>query len=389
MKIKIFLVALALFLAFALAACSAGGDNNAPTSLPSSEETVTPLPESDLVPKAEEESAGLVAEFTDIISDLAVHFLDVGQGDSIFIQLPNGQIMLIDGGNSGDEGKIISYMDSNSVTSIDYLVVTHPHADHIGGLPSIINSMDIGELYMPRISHNTQTFERLLTAIENNGLEINTAKAGESVIYLPDLQVDIVAPVKDSYNELNDFSAIIKIVYGNTSFLFMGDAEAAAEGQIAADVSADVLKVGHHGSSASTTQDFLNKVAPTYAVISVGSGNTYGHPADQTLSRLNDANVKVYRTDLQGTIVFTSDGNKITVNTDPTPYQAPPQVPTTSPTVTSEPDNDSVMVWLSATGSKYHSKNNCGNMNPDKARQVTLEEAKRSYEPCKKCNPPK
>jgi competence protein ComEC len=335
-----------------------------------------------------------------------VHFLDVGQADSILIQLPNGQVMLIDGGNNGDGNNIMNYMRSRNISTIDYLIATHPHADHIGGLPAIINGTNIGEIYMPRVSHTTQTFERLLTAIENKGLQINTARAGVNILSIPDLQIDIIAPVRDNYSNLNDHSAVIKIVYGNTSFLFMGDAEALSEGHITTDVSADVLKVGHHGSRTSTTQTFLNKVSPTFAVISVGSGNSYGHPTDEVLNRLNNANVKIYRTDLQGTIVFTSDGNTITVNTEPTLYQAPTPTasPTTAPTSTPEPSPTatatptptptpepapSVMVWLAASGERYHRINNCGRMNPDRATQVTLENAKsRGFTACANCRPP-
>jgi len=251
----------------------------------------------------------------DFTRDLTVHFIDVGQADSILIQLPNGQTMLIDGGESRDANNIMSYMRSKGVTTIDYLVATHPHADHIGGLPTIIDAMDIRSIYMPRVSHTTQTFERLLTSIQNKGLQIDTARAGVSILSSPGLQIDIVAPIRDNYSDLNDHSAVIKITYGSTSFLFTGDAESHSEGHITADVStdvsADVLKVSHHGSRTSTTDAFLRRVAPTYAVISVGSGNTYGHPTDEVLARLDSAGVSVFRTDLQGTIVFTSDGENI------------------------------------------------------------------------------
>jgi len=341
-------------------------------------------------------------------SDLIVNFLDVGQADSILIQLPNNRVMLIDGGNSNDANTILSYMGSLNITTIDYLVATHPHADHIGGLSSIINNMNIGEIYMPRISHTSQTFAKLLDAIENKGLGINEAKAGVNILSVFDLHIDIIAPVRDDYSDLNDWSAAIKIIYKNNSFLFMGDTEALSESHITSDVSADVLKVGHHGAHTSTSQSFLNKVSPMYAVISVGK-NSYGHPTDVILNRLNVAGVKVYRTDLQGTIIFTSNGNIITVNTEPTPYQpvpattqAPTQPPTPAPTappiITTAPattqeitealTSASVMVWLSATGSKYHRINNCGNMNPSKARQVTLEEAKKNYTACANCKPP-
>jgi len=396
---RAFIVFLVIALIFAFASCSGSEESieaAPPPASPPQEETLPRAAEETPLPEIEP----ILAEEV-ILPDLVVHVLDVGQADSILIQLPNRQAMLIDGGNDGDESAITNYMGSLNITAIDYLVATHPHADHIGGLPAIIDSMDIGEIYMPRISHNTRTFERLLNSIDNKGLQINTAKAGLSILSESDLRIDVIAPVKDTYNDINEYSAVVKIIYGDTAFLFMGDAGTSSEGQIIADVSADVLKVGHHGSRSSTSQAFLTKVAPIYAVISAGMDNSYGHPTDEILSRLNDANVGVYRTDLQGTVVFTSDGSKVTANKEPSPYKAPTPLPAPepvpaaapSPTAKQEaanqgPGNDVVMVWLSATGSKYHRINNCGSMNPDKATQVPLELAKNSYEPCGKCNPP-
>jgi len=247
----------------------------------------------------------------DISQSLKVHFIDVGQGDSIFIQLPNGHNMLIDGGTTGSG--IVSYLQAHDTTVVDYLVITHPHLDHIGGLPLIIDTFDVKKIYMSYVTNNTRAFINLLESIENNGLEIDEAKAGVSILSDFGVEAVFVAPVR-SYNNINDNCAVVKLTYSNTSFLFMGDAESASEEDITADVSADVLKVGHHGSRTSTTASFLSKVSPTYAVISVGSGNTYGHPTDDVLSRLDNAGVEVFRTDLQGTIVFTSDGTDITVN---------------------------------------------------------------------------
>ena len=274
---------------------------------------------------------------------------------------------------------------------------------------------------MPRVSHTTQTFERLLTAIQNKGLQINTATAGVNILSVPGLQIDIVAPVRDDYRNLNDHSAVIRLVYGTTSFLFTGDAEAISESHITANIASDVLKVGHHGSHTSTSAAFFERVFPFHAVISVGSNNSYGHPSDVVLSRLNNSGVNILRTDLHGTIVFTSDGTDITYRTQRTPQQPrePPQVAAPVHTPPSNPPpwmqgggasglqnqqprstgggasniqspaSSGVMVWLSATGNRYHSINNCGNMNPDRARQITLEEARGRYQPCSICNPPR
>ena len=398
---------------------------NDDTQTPSQIANITPTPISPTPP-----DDGGFSDLSLIFTDLVVHFLDVGQADSILVQLPNGQVMLIDGGNTSDADSIINYLHLHDIKLIDYLIATHPHADHIGGLPKIIETFDIGQVYMPRVSHNTQTFERLLTSIQSKGLQIDSARAGVSILSIPDLQIDVIAPVRDDYRDLNDHSAIIKVTFCNVSFLFAGDAEELSEGHITADVSSDILKVGHHGSDTSTCEDFLRKVAPAYAVISVGN-NSYGHPADTTLSRLNDAGVNVFRTDLQGTLVFTSDGTVITVNANPveyyleehihspqptptprptptptprptptptprptptpapaTPRPTPQPTPTSTPRPTPTPTPDAIMVWLSATGEKYHRINNCGRMNPNTARQVTLESARVNYDPCGNCNPP-
>jgi len=371
----------------------------APEPTPEPTPELTPEPTADIDNPEDDEPPAFTEE-------LKVHFIDVGQADSILIQLPNEQTMLIDGGNSVNAKTIMGYIHSHNITSIDYLVATHPHADHIGGLPAIIDSMDIQNVYMPRKNHDTQTFERLLESIEKKGLQINEVKAGVSVLSIPGLEIDVVAPLRENYRKLNDYSAVIKITFLSTAFLFMGDAEALSEGEITADVSADVLKVGHHGSDTSTSTTFLSRVSPSYAVILVGKGNSFRHPDDVILSRLNDAGADVYRTDLQGTIVFTSDGENIAVNTtatpspspnpapspQPTPRPTPSPTPAPSPQPTplskETPDSDAIMVWLSATGSKYHGINDCGNMNPDNASQVTLEDAKQNYEPCGRCNPP-
>jgi competence protein ComEC len=323
------------------------------------------------------------ASATDISRHLVVYYLDVGQGDAMFIQLPNGENMLLDGGEADQAKDIRKFLRDRDILKIDYLVATHPHTDHIGSLPYIIDNTDIGAIYMPRVSHTTQTFERLLTSIENKGLRINTARAGVNILNIEGLAVDIIAPVRDDYEDLNNHSAVIMIKFKETNFLFMGDAEALSEGDITADVDALVLKVGHHGSNTSTSESFLKRVNPFFAIISVGAGNSYGHPDEAVLSRLDDADVNVYRTDEDGTIILVSDGENITVHTFGSVKQA------YEPGAGQTTQGETVMVWLSATGSKYHRINNCGRMNPNTAREVTLEEAKESYEPCGVCNPPR
>jgi competence protein ComEC len=326
--------------------------------------------------------------------DLSVHFLDVGQADSALILLPNGENMLIDGGESTNADTIIRYLRSHDVTTIDYLVATHPHADHIGGLPAIINAFEIHSIFMPRVTHTTQTFERLLTSIQDKGLQIDEAKGGTNILSLPGLEIDIIAPIRFDFTNLNDHSAVIRLVFGNTSFLFMGDAEAASENHITADVSADVLKVGHHGSRTSTSAAFLRRVAPSHAVISVGR-NSYGHPTDDVLSRLDDAGVKVYRTDMVGTIIFTSDGESIIVDKSPTPYQ--PQAPMTDDddgelgAGGGEAENNSasadIVVFITRTGQRYHN-DGCRHLSQSRI-ETTLSDAKaQGLTACGTCRPP-
>lgn len=244
---------------------------------------------------------------------LTVHFLDVGQGDSEFIELPDGRCMLIDASVSEYGSFISEYITECGYSKIDYLVATHPHADHIGGMKTIVESFDIGEIYMPRVASNSKTFENLLTAVSQKGLQINTAKAGKSVYADSELSIELLAPVSDEYENTNNYSAVIKITYGKNSFLFTGDAELLPENEVLendrAQLASDVLKVGHHGSSTSSSMDFLTAVSPDYAVISCGEDNSYGHPHSEVLARLAKIGASVYRTDKDSTVTITCDGN--------------------------------------------------------------------------------
>lgn len=250
----------------------------------------------------------------EIPGGLRVHFLDVGQADSILLQFPGGRSMLVDAGNNEDGPFVVAYLKQQGVSKIDYLVGTHPHEDHIGGLDDVIRSFAVGQVFMPRVTASTKTFEEVLQAVKEKGLKISTARAGVTLFDQGDLKVDFVAPNGADYEDLNNWSAVTRIRYGDTAFLLTGDAGARSEKEMlasGANLRADVLKVGHHGSSSSTTPAFLRAVAPKYAVISVGAGNDYGHPHQETLARLKDAGVQVFRTDLDGTVVFVSDGKTV------------------------------------------------------------------------------
>ena len=248
--------------------------------------------------------------------NLIALFLDVGQGDSTFIELPNGETMLIDASVSGLGEGIESYINNCGFSKIDYLVATHPHADHIGSMAYIVENMDIGKIYMPNVSTTTRTFEKLLTAISERGMKIQSAKAGMNILGNSNLDIDILAPVKIMEDDLNNCSVVLKITYNNNSFLFTGDAEKVEFETINADMSADVLKVPHHGSRTSTDEKFLERVNPQIAVISLGKDNEYGHPHKSTLKYLDKFGVTTYRTDKDATVIVTSDGNDISVETN-------------------------------------------------------------------------
>lgn len=246
---------------------------------------------------------------------LRVHYLDVGQGDSEFIELPNKKTMLIDAGVSGLGDNIIKYIKNAGYSKIDYLVATHPHADHIGSMAYIVKNFNIGQVYMPKVSTNTKTYENLLNAVYEKNLKIQTAASGKNILSDKNCSADILAPLQIDKSNLNNCSAVIKITYKNKKFLFIGDAEKSEINSIKSDLSADVLKVGHHGSTNATYSKFLKSVNPKIAVISVGKDNDYGHPHKKTLALLSKNNVELYRTDKNKTVVITCDGNTISTQT--------------------------------------------------------------------------
>ena len=224
---------------------------------------------------------------------LKVHFIDVGQADSILI-IQNNSTMLIDAGNNADSDLVTQYIKSKGITKLDYVIGTHPHEDHIGGLDAVINNFDIGTVIMPKVAANTRTFEDVVNAIKNKDLKV-TAPVPLDEYDLGDAKFVILAPNSDNYEDLNDYSIVVKLTFGNNSFIFTGDAEAVSENEILSkgyNIKADVLKVGHHGSRSSTTENFLRKISPDYAVISVGKDNNYGHPSQEVLNLLKK---KIYQ----------------------------------------------------------------------------------------------
>jgi competence protein ComEC len=268
----------------------------------------------DYITQEPSEMPGAISQDKKTLSPLEVHFLDVGQADCILIKTPLQKVILIDSGKNSHENTVVSYIKSQGIDTIDAVVGTHPHEDHIGGLDAVINNFDIGKIFMPKVSHTTKTFEDVLNAVKNKGLKVTTAFAGTNIEVDTNLKVEMLSPNSETYDDMNNYSAVIKLSYNNTSFLFTGDAESISEQEMISkgyDLKADVLKVGHHGSATSTTALFLNKVSPQYAIISVGKENSYGHPDNLILNRLKTFGVEVFRTDEAGTIIATSDGETI------------------------------------------------------------------------------
>ncbi len=251
-------------------------------------------------------------------STFAVHFIDVGQADATLV-LCDGKAMLIDGGNVGDSSKIYTYLKKHEITHLDFVVGTHAHEDHIGGLAGALNYATVDKVYCPVTLYDSDAFRDFVKYVGNRNSKIIVPKVGDS-FNLGSAKVEVLAV--NTSSDTNNSSIVLKIEYGETTFLFTGDAEREVEEYLLereANLSSTVLKVGHHGSETSTSYVFLREIMPEYAVISVGEGNSYGHPTDDVLSRLRDADVKVFRTDLQGDIICMSDGKKVTFNVEKNP----------------------------------------------------------------------
>lgn len=242
---------------------------------------------------------------------LQIHYLDVGQADCALLEC-DGEYILIDGGNIGDSSQVVSYLEQAGVQQLKAVVCTHAHEDHVGGLPGVLAVYPTEAVYAPTRTYASDCFDDFLYYTDQQGLTVTIPEVGD-VIPFGQSTAEILGPVK-SYPETNNTSLVLMVTYGSTRFLFTGDMEADAEADLidsGADLKADVLKAGHHGSDTSSSYRFLYQVSPEHTVISVGADNKYGHPDQQILSRLQDAESVIYRTDKLGTVIAHSDGYEI------------------------------------------------------------------------------
>jgi beta-lactamase superfamily II metal-dependent hydrolase len=261
---------------------------------------------------------------------LEIHFIDVGKGESTLVITPDGKTMLVDGGTVTSSQEIITFLNNRNVKKIDVLVISHPHDDRIGGLSSIIDEFRIGKVYMPGIGNDTQGFDSLLTKMSDKSLIVETAKGGVNVPLGVQATVNFLAPIAQTYDHINDYSAVIRVVFGNTSLLLAGDIEKPSEDHIIANntnLASSILKVANYGSSLSTSPEFLQAVSPKYSVIFTGS-TTDSYPSTLFIDRLVKSGTSIFMTSECGTISFFSDGNEISMKTQKSPPKRSPKANT-------------------------------------------------------------
>lgn len=390
MKSKKFITSIIVtIMCFSLVGC-----NSTDTTENKKEDTSKPKVESTLATDSTNDTSKVDTN----TSESTVHFINTGNSDSILIK--GEKSVLIDGGDNDDEKLIVDYLEQQGIKELEYVIATHPDADHCGGLDAVFENVKVNNLLVGNSTKPTKTYQDFIKSAANKGVNGSTPLEGakfnlESNSYLQ------IFNVKGG-SDPNESSLITLYVNGKDKFLLTGDAGEESEKKILNDmIDVDVLKVGHHGSKTSTSQEFLDKIKPEYAIITCGKDNNYGHPHKETMDRLSRVNnLNLHRTDECGTIVFKSTGNGVSTDCKSASFEAGKKE-----NISTQANNDDSKatlidenerkidtvektekyVWLSATGSKYHSINNCGKMNPSKARKVSLKEVQ-GVKACSKCN---
>ena len=359
-------LALAAALALGLAACDAS--------------SVIPGGSADVIPNPASSAVQLDGDLSG--DNFKMHFLDVGQALSVLVEC-DGQYMLYDGGNVDDGSMVVGYLQNQGVEELQYVFCSHAHEDHVGGLAAALAYFPANHVYSPVTEASTKCFQNFVKYTQQQGLQVEVPAVG-TVWQLGSATVTMLGPVAQ-YNETNDTSIVLRVDYGNTSFLLTGDMESDAERDLVnsgANLKADVLQVGHHGSSTSTSYIFLNAVLPEMGVISCGVNNKYGHPHEETLSILRDAGVDVYRTDLLGTVVIGSDGQNYTIRTDKTATDA--ELNPTDPAASSTAQQ----AYIGNVNSKKFHLPTCPNL-PAEKNQILFssydEAIAAGYTPCSTC----
>jgi len=246
--------------------------------------------------------------------EISIHFIDVGQGDSAVISTPDGN-MLIDAGTGNSISTLRAYLKTHGFLDFEYVIFTHPHEDHIGGAAMIINEFNVKNIIIPDCVQTTKVYENMITAIENNETTVYKSVVGDAY-NIGNMKFKILAPINEEYDNINNYSVVLRIDYGKNSIIMTGDAEELSENEMlqkfsADELKCDILKIGHHGSNTSTSDAFLAATNPTYAIISCGEGNKYGHPDREIIEKLTIAGITFYRTDMEQNIVFICNGETI------------------------------------------------------------------------------